>query len=597
MPIQFNLPSARAGAPNTVGLNESRVEKILNAKTLGAAQRMGFFDKIRDFFKGGTKAEAIRELYEQVTQPQPHEAGPVDMLHRFQKLRSLAQDEHKARFTVAHQKGEGESQHQWSFELAVDGTALYASPPIDETPGRMHADFAVQAAVYEGMDKSVAEFRRVKLMAGADIANLQGYIERRVEAMTDDPSERSKILERLDDSLFCRAHFQGIEELEPGKTFKAKFQRDGEEPVTLLLSGRPASNGQFREATLREALAGSRYANLRELLSRDHLTRADNHLRYAFDPATGGLHNALLAVMNKTEATSASMFAFVRDLHPANNPYFEVLRKEIVDIAPQVQVDPEAPNVGKEQEAQLTLMDICFPDNHKEDAQLARIDRARLLLPNALQFLPQAAEDLQAYLANSQRLRPRTKDTFALETIHEATDDEVTARFLKDNLHNDLYSRSHFKGIQPGETSATFKAVFQREGEAEQILVFSNRDATNRELRSGTLQKLLSEVDYGNLRDLFSTGMNTAVDAYIGAIARNYLEQPLLTKLNLDRFEDLPLLLMHLKVHGPAELAAQTFEALRGARFAQTHLLELLMGDDAPLAPAAEPLIANGLRA
>ena len=596
MPIQFNLPNSRAGGPNTYGLNESRVEKILNAKTLDAAQHMGFFDKIRDVFRGGTKAEAIRQLYEQVTAPQPHEAKPVDMLHRFQKLRSLAKDEHQAQFTVAHETGVGESQNQWSFTLSVGSRPLYASEPLDEAPGQSHAEFAGQTALYAGMDKSVASFRRIKHEVGAQVADPQRHIDLRVDTMSDDPAERSKIPEKLNDPLYCKKNFQGIEEVEPGKTFKATFQREGEDPVSLLLSDRAGSNNEFRGTALREALGGPNYGNLRELLSRGHMTWEDNHLRYVFSAATGGVHEAIQTMMKNGNATPAEMFAFVRDLHPIDNPYFQALRQEKVDMAVQGQGEPVEMDKAQEKQAPVTLMDICFPGNRKEADLLARFDEARSRLPDALQQLPKAAQDAQAHLDQLQKVAPRTPESYAQENVQTATDDKDTAEFLKDNFDNDLYSRAHFKGVEPGETSATFKAVFQREGEAAQTLVFSNRMSSNREFRGEGLKNLLSEGHYGNLQELFKTGMDTAMDSHIGAIANSFVTQLLVNQLGLAQIDDLISFLNHLKTHGPAELAAQTFEALRGTRIAQTDALELLMGDDAPPVPAAASLIESGLR-
>jgi len=53
--------------------------------------------------------------------------------------------------------------------------------------------------------------------------------------------------------------------------------------------------------------------------------------------------------------------------------------------------------------------------------------------------------------------------------------------------------------------------------------------------------------------------------------------------------------LQDLKQHGPADVAQQTFEALRNTRFAQTDLLTLMMGDMAPEAPQpAAALIPPG---
>jgi hypothetical protein len=63
MTISFK-PFAQAAAPahaqrGNISLNESRVDRILNAKTLGQAQRMGVFDRMSDWFRGGVKADRM----------------------------------------------------------------------------------------------------------------------------------------------------------------------------------------------------------------------------------------------------------------------------------------------------------------------------------------------------------------------------------------------------------------------------------------------------------------------------------------------------------------------------------------------------------
>lgn len=51
MTINFNVQNPRTGA-STAALNESRVDRILNASTLAEAQRMGVFDKLKDWCRG-----------------------------------------------------------------------------------------------------------------------------------------------------------------------------------------------------------------------------------------------------------------------------------------------------------------------------------------------------------------------------------------------------------------------------------------------------------------------------------------------------------------------------------------------------------------
>lgn len=107
--------------------NETRLNKILNASTLNEAQRMGFWDKLTDtLFRGSAKQQAIRELYESITRPSPHESKPADMLTRFHRLRDLAVAENQNQFTAAFSRPD--AQGAWGYSLSIDNTCTYSSP-------------------------------------------------------------------------------------------------------------------------------------------------------------------------------------------------------------------------------------------------------------------------------------------------------------------------------------------------------------------------------------------------------------------------------------------------------------------------------------
>ena len=107
--------------------NETRLSKILNASTLNEAQRMGFFDKLVDRFRGNVKQQTIRELYESITRPAAHESKPVDILTRFHRLRDLAGADEKNLFSTNFSRPDDSGA--WGFSLSIDQTCIYSSPP------------------------------------------------------------------------------------------------------------------------------------------------------------------------------------------------------------------------------------------------------------------------------------------------------------------------------------------------------------------------------------------------------------------------------------------------------------------------------------
>ncbi len=159
MPIQFNVKN-NAGATVTQSLNTSRVERILQANNLNEAQRMGMFDKIKDFFRGGVKAEAIRQLFDQVTAPAPHAAQPLNILHRFESLRALASNEHQHLFSSNVQVGVSPSVGTWSFSLSVGDTPIYQSSTLDEAPESSSTQFLQAQQLHQGINDCIAQFRK-----------------------------------------------------------------------------------------------------------------------------------------------------------------------------------------------------------------------------------------------------------------------------------------------------------------------------------------------------------------------------------------------------------------------------------------------------
>ena len=159
MSVQFNVQHPRTGAAVIQSLNTTRVQRLLNAQSLNEAQRMGMFDKIKDFFRGGVKAEAIRQLYDQVTAPSAHEAQPLDMLHRFERLRALATDAHQTQFSSALQTGNDEQQGQWTFSFSVGDAPIYRSEIWQDRPGATASEFNQALQMYQGIHQSIAIFR------------------------------------------------------------------------------------------------------------------------------------------------------------------------------------------------------------------------------------------------------------------------------------------------------------------------------------------------------------------------------------------------------------------------------------------------------
>lgn len=256
MTIQLSIPGAPPGAASAASFSDARVARILNASTLGEAQRMGLFDRLSDWWKGGVKADAIRQIYDQVSAPPSDQTAPTPMLQRFQRLRSLASDAHQAAFVVEQHAGLGEQGNQWGFSLNLAGVQVYHSGPLNEASDQSSARFRDQLTLYDGLNKTVAYFRSTVASLADNLNSPDRLPGERIDCMADQRSGKDFLQRNLDNPVLSRSHFKGFEDDVPGVSFRAVFQREGEPPVTLTLSDRPATNNEYRARTLRDALHG-----------------------------------------------------------------------------------------------------------------------------------------------------------------------------------------------------------------------------------------------------------------------------------------------------------------------------------------------------
>ncbi len=387
MPIQFNVANAQTGQTNPYSINESRMARIAGAKTLDEAQRMGIFDRIKDWCSGGVKAEAIRQIFEQVSAPLPHEAEPVAMLHRFERMRAMVVPEHQSALTVTHESGLGPDRSQWGFKFSVGDTDLYHSGPLDDTPDQNQKTFLDHKTMYQGLRETLDYFSGVMKALGSQMNDVGHYIDGRIESMSDDKSVQSFVKDNLQNPLFCKANFQGIEVTKPGTVFNAVFRSPSGEEAVLTLSDRKPSKMEFRAHILKEALATSDFENLQELLASGHMTKSDGGLFMALGSSTGGVMNALGDIFDpqgeNPVKSEKDYFERLLQLQPVNNPWLKALSEVKV--------------------GEVSLADVCFRESI-DDVRIATLaDHARTQLDDELNGkILQQVERAKVALTHSQ---------------------------------------------------------------------------------------------------------------------------------------------------------------------------------------------------
>ncbi|HGJ5860235.1 MAG TPA: hypothetical protein ACHBX6_11190 [Arsenophonus nasoniae] len=118
------------GHNHNYNFNESRLNRVMNAETLAEAQYMGLWDRIKDFFQGGVKRQAIEALFDQINQPARHDASPNKQLEKFERLIDLAKSEQQTKFTV--EVNPPNQAREWSFQFKIGQYNIYQSNMIPD---------------------------------------------------------------------------------------------------------------------------------------------------------------------------------------------------------------------------------------------------------------------------------------------------------------------------------------------------------------------------------------------------------------------------------------------------------------------------------
>lgn len=118
------------GHNHNYNFNESRLNRVMNAETLAEAEYMGLWDRIKDFFQGGVKRQAIEALFEQINQPAGHDVSPNKQLEKFERLIDLAKPEQQTKFTI--EVNSPNQAREWSFQFKIGQHNIYQSNAIPD---------------------------------------------------------------------------------------------------------------------------------------------------------------------------------------------------------------------------------------------------------------------------------------------------------------------------------------------------------------------------------------------------------------------------------------------------------------------------------
>jgi hypothetical protein len=156
---------SNAGPDQAYAFNASRLDRVLHAQSLDEAQRMGLWDKIKDRFAGGVKAEAVRNLYLSVADPRSDQAQPTNLLHRFQRMKSALIEDPAHPFRVTVEGGLPETG-DWSFSIGIGNITLHQQTNLRDGTPYSSVDFKRHLQAYELTDSFAAKAREADAAGG-----------------------------------------------------------------------------------------------------------------------------------------------------------------------------------------------------------------------------------------------------------------------------------------------------------------------------------------------------------------------------------------------------------------------------------------------
>lgn len=156
---------SNAGPDQAHTFNASRLDRVLHAQSLDEAQRMGLWDRIKDRFAGGVKAEAIRALYLSIADPRSDQAQPTNLLHRFQRLKAALIEDPAHPFRVEVQGGVPETGN-WSFLIGIGNITLHQATNLSDGAPYSSIDFKRHLQAYELTYRFAAKAREAHAEGG-----------------------------------------------------------------------------------------------------------------------------------------------------------------------------------------------------------------------------------------------------------------------------------------------------------------------------------------------------------------------------------------------------------------------------------------------
>ena len=268
-------------------VNNSRIQKFLNADTRDAALQMGGWDRFKDYFRADNdkKATKIAAIYDSIVAAAPGERTPLNMLDRFHALKRLAaspEDQAQFRTTFTAPRAEaGAGSSTWGYGFSIGDARIHEDMGIPDDNASLAKTFQ-QAMMVKELEHHIDALQDGFQVSERARQIDDQYLAGKVTIMahrSEDESPARRLRDNLDNGFFCGDNLKSLARAPHGGPLVATFStRDGSRTETLEFNANSDARDPLQPcgAKLEQWLNEKNFSSIRNLIEKKAKSVEDN---------------------------------------------------------------------------------------------------------------------------------------------------------------------------------------------------------------------------------------------------------------------------------------------------------------------------------
>ncbi|WP_440867930.1 hypothetical protein [Symbiopectobacterium purcellii] len=283
MAITFSTTNA------ILAINDKKINQIFSTNNLKEATKAesisDIVDLIIDWFKGGVKREAIKELFLAVQNVKNtnDSCSELNRLERFIELRNMALPEYYSKFTL--EITPKDINQDWGYKLKVGDLTLYQCDKVFEKTRNLEE----RNKISDFHAKNIAMKLQEAFIQTGDFSDKE-FLNASIRCAVDGNEKQHALRAKMDDNAYGKKNLIDIGEGGDSSEFIAFFKENKE----VVFSNRTSSNNELRGNNLMNLLLNGDYRNLREAFLSQYRTENDFLLKGTTQPTKRNFYDQVI---------------------------------------------------------------------------------------------------------------------------------------------------------------------------------------------------------------------------------------------------------------------------------------------------------------